>query len=255
MNTRSLKGAVALGSLTATVALLAGLGTAQAQMGTGQGGTAAGRADRSGRGFLPAIVPHSGHEHLAQPVRQSADEHSRQHRQPAHQRGDASPDGRRAWFEFASARRPRRRGRNQLQPGLPRHPWRAACIGGIDELRLRDAHAVRSRRNQDRHAGRFRLARDPGQLHRRGRHRARRINPKVGAGNNSIPRIQWAYGTLGPWLFGQYNSAWADPMLFAPDIGDQNQVGPMQTVNIRRPQIRYTYLWATASRCPVRSNR
>jgi hypothetical protein len=68
------------------------------------------------------------------------------------------------------------------------------------------------------------------------------INPKVGAGNNSIPRIQWAYGTLGPWLFGQYNSAWADPLLFAPDIGDQNQIGPLQTVNIRRPQIRYTYL-------------
>ncbi|HWE76488.1 MAG TPA: porin [Stellaceae bacterium] len=68
------------------------------------------------------------------------------------------------------------------------------------------------------------------------------INPKTGAGNNSIPRIQWAYGTLGPWLFGQYNSAWADPILFAPDIGDQNQVGPLQTVNIRRPQIRYTYL-------------
>jgi hypothetical protein len=68
------------------------------------------------------------------------------------------------------------------------------------------------------------------------------INPKQGAGNNSIPRIQWAYGTLGPWLMGQYNSAWADPLLIAPDIGDQGQVGPLQTVNIRRPQIRYTYL-------------
>ena len=71
---------------------------------------------------------------------------------------------------------------------------------------------------------------------------ATNINPKVGAGNNSIPRLQWAYGTLGPWLIGQYNSAWADPLLFAPDIGDQNQIGPLQTVNIRRPQIRYTYL-------------
>ncbi len=65
---------------------------------------------------------------------------------------------------------------------------------------------------------------------------------KVGAGNNSVARIQWAYGTLGPWLIGQYNSAWADPLLFAPDIGDQNQVARMTTVNIRRPQIRYTYL-------------
>ena len=36
MKTRSMKGAVALGSLTATVALLAGLGTAQAQVGAGQ---------------------------------------------------------------------------------------------------------------------------------------------------------------------------------------------------------------------------
>jgi hypothetical protein len=71
---------------------------------------------------------------------------------------------------------------------------------------------------------------------------ATNIKPSVGAGNNSIPRIQWAYGTLGPWLFGQYNSAWADPLIFAPDIGDQNQIGPLQTVNIRRPQIRYTYL-------------
>src|SRR4029077_19947399 len=37
--------------------------------------------------------------------------------------------------------------------------------------------------------------------------------PKHAAGNNNIPRLQWAYGTLGPWLFGQYNSAWADPLL------------------------------------------
>jgi hypothetical protein len=66
--------------------------------------------------------------------------------------------------------------------------------------------------------------------------------PAPGAGNNEIPRIQWAYGTIGPWLIGQYNSAWADPLQTNPDIGDQAQVGPMQTVNIRRPQIRYTYL-------------
>jgi len=67
-------------------------------------------------------------------------------------------------------------------------------------------------------------------------------SPSSGAGNNEMPRIQFAYGTLGPWLFGQYNSAWTDPLLINPDIGDQNQVGPLQTRNIRRPQIRYTYL-------------
>ncbi len=66
--------------------------------------------------------------------------------------------------------------------------------------------------------------------------------PSSGAGNNEMPRIQFAYGTLGPWLFGQYISAWQDPLMFNPDIGDQAQIGPLQTRNIRRPQIRYTYL-------------
>ncbi len=66
--------------------------------------------------------------------------------------------------------------------------------------------------------------------------------PGSGAGNNELPRIQFAYGTLGPWLFGQYISAWTDPLMFNPDIGDQSQIGPLQTRNIRRPQVRYTYL-------------
>jgi hypothetical protein len=66
--------------------------------------------------------------------------------------------------------------------------------------------------------------------------------PSPGAGNNEIARLQWAYGTLGPWLIGQYNSAWADPLLASPDIGTQSQIGLLQTVNIRRPQLRYTYL-------------
>ena len=66
--------------------------------------------------------------------------------------------------------------------------------------------------------------------------------PSSGIGNNEVARLQWAYGTLGPWLIGQTNSAWSDPLMFNSDISDQNQVGPMQTANIRRPQIRYTYL-------------
>lgn len=66
--------------------------------------------------------------------------------------------------------------------------------------------------------------------------------PQVGAGNNELPRMEWAYGTLGPWLIGQYNSAFQDPLLINP-VGDvASQVGPLQTANIRRPQIRYTYL-------------
>ena len=53
MNTRSLKGAVALGSLTATVALLAGLGTAQAQMGAGQAGPPPAAPTGPGAGSFP----------------------------------------------------------------------------------------------------------------------------------------------------------------------------------------------------------
>src|SRR6185437_3638012 len=67
-------------------------------------------------------------------------------------------------------------------------------------------------------------------------------SPSSGAGNNEMPRLQFAYGTLGPWLFGQYNSAWTDPLQINPDIGDQAQIGTLQTRNIRRPQVRYTYL-------------
>src|ERR1700761_8054490 len=58
MNTQRVKGAIALGSLTATVALLAGLGSAQAQIGTGQAGPAP-AAPTSGPGagsFPPSFL-------------------------------------------------------------------------------------------------------------------------------------------------------------------------------------------------------
>ncbi len=68
------------------------------------------------------------------------------------------------------------------------------------------------------------------------------INPKPGQGNTDAPRLLWAYATIGPWLIGQYNSAWADPLLF-PDVSDAGfDPGFMNTANIRQPQIRYTYL-------------
>ena len=65
--------------------------------------------------------------------------------------------------------------------------------------------------------------------------------PNTGLGNNEVARLQWAYGTLGPWLIGQTNSAWSDPIMFN-GVSDQSQVGPLLTAQIRRPQIRYTYL-------------
>ena len=66
--------------------------------------------------------------------------------------------------------------------------------------------------------------------------------PSPGAGNSEAPRILWAYGTIGPWLIGQTNTAWADPLLSPSDVGDPNQMGFVTTSNVRQPQIRYTYL-------------
>ena len=66
--------------------------------------------------------------------------------------------------------------------------------------------------------------------------------PSSGAGNNEVARVQFAYGTIGPWLIGQYLSAYMDPLMFTPGVGDQSQIGLVMTRNVRRPQIRYTYL-------------
>ncbi len=66
--------------------------------------------------------------------------------------------------------------------------------------------------------------------------------PSSGSGNTDAIRLLWAYGTIGPWLMGQYNTAWADGLLF-PDISDAGfDPGLMNTANIRQEQIRYTYL-------------
>jgi hypothetical protein len=66
--------------------------------------------------------------------------------------------------------------------------------------------------------------------------------PSVGSGNTNAPRMRWAYATIGPWLIGQYNTAWSDATLY-PDISDAGfEPGHMNTANVRQPQIRYTYL-------------
>jgi hypothetical protein len=66
--------------------------------------------------------------------------------------------------------------------------------------------------------------------------------PSAGSGNTEGPRLLWSYATIGPWLIGQYNTNFADPTLF-PDVSDSGfNPGFMNTANIRQPQIRYTYL-------------
>jgi hypothetical protein len=62
------------------------------------------------------------------------------------------------------------------------------------------------------------------------------------AGNNNILRLRQAYGTLGPWLIGQTLSLYADPQAYADTANGSQDVGMMNTFNVRRPQIRYTWL-------------
>jgi hypothetical protein len=233
---------VALGSLTAAVALLAGLGSAQAQIGTGQSGPpGAAPTAGPGAGSFPQsfLIPGTNTSlSLYGKVQMSIhDNIGSQHT------SETTPS--------PTTGAP---GLNSLLLEGP------GAAGGTNFSNLfRSFHGgLRSSAGSTNFAFETRTPSDLGEIKTvtlvdfsllagQGNYTgagvtATSINPKVGAGNNSIPRIQWAYGTLGPWLFGQYNSAWADPILFAPDIGDQNQVGPLQTVNIRRPQIRYTYL-------------
>ncbi len=62
------------------------------------------------------------------------------------------------------------------------------------------------------------------------------------AGNNNLLRLRQAYGTLGPWLIGQAFSLYADPQSYADTAAGAQDVGMMNTYNVRRPQVRYTWL-------------
>jgi hypothetical protein len=241
MNTRSVKGAIALGSLTAAVALLAGLGTAQAQIGSGQAGPPPAAPTGPGAGSFPQsfLIPGTntslslyGKVQLSLHDNIGSQHTSDQTPQPAQGAPGLNSlalegPGASGGTTFSNVSRSFHGGlRAQASSSNFAFETRTPTdLGEVKTVLLVDFSSLASQSNY--------IGSSYAQTG---------INPKIGAGNNSLPRIQWAYGTLGPWLFGQYNSAWADPLLFAPDIGDQNQVGPLQTVNIRRPQIRYTYL-------------
>ena len=245
MRTPIRQGAVALGSLTAAVALLAGLGTAQAQIGAGQArsgppatptGAAAGSFPQSF--LIPGTntslslygkVQLSLHDNIGS--MHTSDQSplptfgapglSSLYLEGPGASGGVTPSN--VFHSFHGGLRAQASSTNfAFETRTP------SDLGEIKTVMLVDFSSLAGQ-------GNYVFTAAPTLT-------ATSINPKLGAGNNSIPRIQWAYGTLGPWLIGQYNSAWSDPLLTAPDIGDQNQVGPMQTVNIRRPQIRYTYL-------------
>ena len=246
MNTRSFKGAVALGSLTATVALLAGLGSAQAQLGSGQAGPPPAAPTGPGAGSFPQsfMIPGTNTSlSMYGKVQLSIhDNIGSQHTSDT----TPLPTNGAPGLSTLSLEGPGASGGSTFSNVF------RSFHGGLRAQANSTNFAFETRTPSDLGEIKTVMLMDFGLLAGQGNYvstvtgapplNPTSINPKAGAGNNSIPRIQWAYGTLGPWLMGQYNSAWADPLLFAPDIGDQNQVGPLQTVNIRRPQIRYTYL-------------
>ena len=224
MNTRSLKGAVALGSLTATVALLAGLSTAQAQLGSGQGGPPGAAPTGPGAGSFPHsfLIPGTNTSlSLYGKVQLSVhDNIGSQHT------SDTTP--------LPTNGAPGLSTLNLEGPGAAGGTNFANVFrsfhGGLRAQANSTNFAFETRTPSDLGEIKTVLLVDFGLLAGQGNYiftgaptlTGTSLNPRAGAGNNSIPRIQWAYGTLGPWLFGQYNSAWADPILFAPDIGDQN---------------------------------
>ena len=247
MNTRSMKGAIALGSLTAAVALLAGLGSAQAQIGSGQAGPP-GAAPQGGAaaGSFPQsfLIPGTNTSlSLYGKVQLSVHENwGSQHTSDTTPLPTNGAGGLGSLFLEGPG----------ASGGTTFNQVFRSFHGGLRAQANSTNFAFETRTPSDLGEIKTVTLVDFGLLAGQGNYvstvtgapplNPTSINPKAGAGNNSIPRIQWAYGTLGPWLIGQYNSAWQDPLLIAPDIGDQNQVGPLQTVNIRRPQIRYTYL-------------
>jgi len=246
MKTRNVKGAVALGSLTATVALLAGLGSAQAQMGAGQPAMPPVAPTGPGAGSFPQsfLIPGTNtslslYGKIALGMQDNVGSQHMNDTSPSGGGGTPFPigamilEGPGAAGQNSYATNPTGQFRS-IHGGL-----RAAVKGTNFAFETRtptDLGEVKTVMLVD-----FSLMASQSNYIGAGTS-VTSTKPSSGAGNNETPRIQWAYGTLGPWLIGQYNSAWADPLQVNPDIGDQAQVGPMQTVNIRRPQIRYTYL-------------
>lgn len=232
MKTRNLKGAVALGSLTAAVALLAGLSGASAQSAPGAGS------------FPQSFLIPGTNTSLSVygVVRMNASTQV-----GSIHTNDTSPSGGGATaFQInqlplegpganggASANQLERSQNGGLRASVKttniafetRTP---SALGEIKTVLLMDFGLFASQNN---YVG------SPVTLGVTGSNK-----PSAGAGNNEAPRIQWAYGTIGPWLIGQWNSGWTDPALNPSDIGDPSITGYITTANVRVPQIRYTYL-------------
>jgi hypothetical protein len=230
MMTRNLRGTVALGSLTATVALLAGLSNANAQSAPGAGsfpqsflvpGTNTSLAvygvikasfrDNWGSMHTSDAGAPLGAGSVAFPINQLALQG------PGAQGGNTTSTA----------------GQNSLHGGLRGNASPSTFtfetrtpsnLGEIKTVLSMDFNLLPNQANYSTSTS------------------TQNINPRQGQGNTDVPRLIWAYGTIGPWLIGQYNSAFADATLF-PDVTDAGfSPGMLNTANIRQPQLRYTYL-------------
>jgi hypothetical protein len=232
MKRRNLKGTVALGSLTATVALLAGLSNASAQSAT---------PSAPGAGSFPQsfLIPGTNTSISIYGVIKSTwkanwgSQHLSNAGFPA---GGAS-----VAFPFTTL---------ALDgPGAARvgpTPGQRSLNGGLSAFANASTLTFETRTPSALGEVKTVLAMDMNLIPNQGNYSTsvttQSINPRDGQGNTDAPRLLWAYATIGPWLIGQYNTAWADPLLF-PDVSDAGfDPGFMNTANIRQPQIRYTYL-------------
>jgi len=229
MTTRNLKGTVALGSLTAAVALLVGLSNANAQSAPGAGSFP--------QSFL---VPGTNTSLSVYGVVKTTwkDQWGSQHLSNA----GFPAGGSSVAFPYTTL---------GLQgPGAatvlgPNHGFNS-LHGGLDGFSNASTLTFETRTPSSLGEVKTVLALDmnllPNQANYSTSTSTQNINPKDGQGNTNTPRMLWAYATIGPWLVGQYNTAWADPLLF-PDVSDAGfDPGFMNTANIRQPQVRYTYL-------------
>ncbi len=233
MTTRNLKGTIALGSLTATVALLVGLSNASAQS----------APSAPGAGSFPQsfLIPGTNTSLSVYGVVKST---WRSDFGAMHESNAGFPSGGASVpFPFTTLSLD---GPGAQQNNTGSTAGGRSLHGGLSAFANASTLTFETRTPSALGEVKTVLALDMNLLPNQGNYSTtattQNINPKPGQGNTDAPRLLWAYATIGPWLIGQYNSAWADPLLF-PDVSDAGfDPGFMNTANIRQPQIRYTYL-------------
>jgi hypothetical protein len=232
MNTRNLKGTVALGSLTATVALLAGLTSASAQSAPGAGSFP--------QSFL---IPGTNTSLAIYGVIKSS---WRDNIGAQHDSDNGAPfGGGSEGFHISqlALQGPGAAGAGSNTAGSAQL---STIHGGFRGVAKASTLTFETRTPSALGEVKTVLAMDMNLMPNQGNYSTstttQSIKPSSGQGNTEAPRLLWAYATIGPWLIGQYNSAWADSLLY-PDVSDAGfEPGHMNTANVRQPQIRYTYL-------------